>query len=225
MYNTIKKADDFYIIEDKTVRCFLFLGQDKALLIDTGISKDDLCGYVREITPLPVTLAITHADIDHVGANDQFAECLLYPSEISRLRKHVPNQPVKPLWEGDVIEVGSYCFEILHIPGHTPGSIAFLDRKKRMMIGGDSIQMGPVFMFGDGRDIECFLESMNKLAKLDGAVDVIYASHNELEVPFSQVRVLADGAKAVLDGIVEGVTPPRELPCKLYDYKGARFLY
>ena len=36
--------------------------------------------------------------------------------------------------EGDTLECGGYRFEVLHIPGHTPGSIALLDREHGLLL-------------------------------------------------------------------------------------------
>ncbi len=47
-----------------------------------------------------------------------------------------------------MIDLGAMKFEALLIPGHTPGSIALLDRENRLLIGGDSVQRGTVLMVG-----------------------------------------------------------------------------
>ncbi|MGB8453867.1 MAG: MBL fold metallo-hydrolase [Anaerocolumna sp.] len=111
---------------------------------------------------------------------------------------------MKPIWEGDIIDLGNYCFEVLLIPGHTPGSIALLEREKRFLIGGDSIQTGKIFMFGNGRNFDAFRASMLKLQGLLEAFDLIYSSHNELIVKPEILKQLYIGAGKVMDKKVEG---------------------
>ncbi len=57
------------------------------------------------------------------------------------------------LWEGTVIDLGFWKFEVILTPGHTPGSIMLLDREKRLLISGDTIQAGDIYMFGPGRNL------------------------------------------------------------------------
>jgi glyoxylase-like metal-dependent hydrolase (beta-lactamase superfamily II) len=61
----------------------------------------------------------------------------------------------RPLWEGDIIDLGVRKFEVILIPGHTAGSIALLDRENRLIITGDTISAGPIFMFGKDREYAC----------------------------------------------------------------------
>lgn len=203
-YSTIKINEGFYSIEQGFVRSFLFVGEKEALLIDTGIGGN-LREYVEEITKLPITLVITHSDRDHVGASEQFEKRLMHPSEFDYYqRKNSNTVPMEPIWEGDIIDLGNFRFEIILIPGHTPGSIALLEREKRFIIGGDSIQTGPIFMMGDGRNFAAFYASMRKLEGLLGCFDVIYSSHHEMAVKPVIVNRLLSGSGKMLEKKVEG---------------------
>ena len=50
------------------------------------------------------------------------------------------NISVHDLHEGEHITAGVYDFEVIHIPGHTYGSIALLDRKRKLLLPGDTVQ-------------------------------------------------------------------------------------
>lgn len=57
---------------DRGVRIFLLAGDEKALVIDTGMTGPDIRTLVSAHTNLPFTLLNTHADRDHIGGNFQF---------------------------------------------------------------------------------------------------------------------------------------------------------
>lgn len=203
-YSIIKIEEGFYRIEQGFVRCFLFVGEKEGLLIDTGIGGN-LRECIEEITKLPITVILTHADGDHVGAAGQFDKRLMHPSEFDYYkRKNEMALPMKPVWEGEIIDLGNYCFEVILIPGHTPGSIALLERDKRFLVGGDSIQTGTIFMFGEGRNFHAFCSSMIKMQGLIGLFDKVYASHSELIVKPELVNQLYQGAVKVMEKTVEG---------------------
>ena len=65
---------------------------------------------------------------------------------------------VLPAFEGDIIDLGERKLEVIHVPGHTPGSITLLDREERCLIGGDPVQIdGEIYMFGLHRDMEAYV--------------------------------------------------------------------
>lgn len=225
-FASIQLAEDAYSIEDNGVRCLLFIGDTRALLIDTGFGKNgSLKSFVETITDKPVLLVNTHADEDHTGCNFEFGEAYMHPAEFAFYHVSHPNASVKPLWEGDVIDIGTRSFEVIHIPGHTPGSIALFDRKNRVMVAGDSVAYIPVFMFTAERSLEAHMASMLKLEKLSDQIDVIYPGHGEINVKPAQIRALYEAGEKILAGEVEGEEPPFPMPAKMYSYNGAKFFY
>lgn len=217
----------FWRIEDGGVRCFLIEGPDRAMLVDTGFGQGDLKAFVRTLTQLPVFVVNTHADGDHTGCNAQFGEAAMHPAEYDRYRQsgRAQDMVLHPLWEGDVIQLGARAFEVLLIPGHTPGSIALLDRAHRLLISGDSVQTGVIYMFGPGRNLPAYLCSMEKLCELVGSVDRVLPSHGELPVSPAIIPQLAQAARDLLSGKVSGHAPERDLPCQQFDCGVAGFYY
>ena len=221
-----KLADDAYCIEDNGVRCLLFVGETVALLIDTGFGNNgSLKSFVETITEKPIMLVNTHADDDHTGCNHEFEVAYMHPAEFAFYHVSHPGAPVKPLWEGDKIDIGTRVFEIIHIPGHTPGSIALLDSKNRIMIAGDSVSCIPVFIFTAERSLEAHIASMKKLEKIADRFDVIYPGHGELNVKPEQISILCEAGEKILSGEITGTEPPFPLPAKLFTYKSAKFFY
>ena len=62
-------------------------------------------------------------------------------------------RPDRFLAEGDMIELGTHRFDVLHCPGHTPGSLVFVHRDGGLAIVGDVLFQGSVgrtdFPYGD----------------------------------------------------------------------------
>lgn len=193
----------FWCIQEGGVRAFLFDGTEKALLVDTT-RGGPLLDFCRTLTDKPIMLVTTHGDLDHSGADEQFSEQYLHVDEVDYYKSKKPlAEHAKTLVEGDIIDTGRFCFEVVHLPGHTPGSIMLLDRTRRFALGGDTIQSGAIFMFGPGRDFPSFIKSMEKLEGYMSDIDFIYASHGELMLRPEIARDLKLGAQAYLEGKCE----------------------
>lgn len=217
-YSVIKIQEGFYTIEQGFVRTFLLVGEKEALLVDTGIGGS-LREQVEEITKLPVTVIFTHADGDHVGAAGQFDRRLMHPCEFDYYQNRNTNSVLmEPVWEGDILDLGNYRFEVILIPGHTPGSIALLEKDRRFLIGGDSIQTGNIYMFGAGRNFDAFRASMKKLQGRITEFDTVYSCHNALSVPADTIDRLYLGAGKVMEGKVDG-TPEERFDGKVKSYQ------
>jgi len=221
-FNEIESS--FYSIEQDGVRSFMIIG-DYILLIDSGRGGNNLLSQVRNYSDKPIKIVYTHADGDHTGDAHDFNDRYMHPSEFEYYYSKSSNPvPMNALWEGEVVKIKDFRFEVISIPGHTPGSIALLDRKKRILIGGDSLQPGPIYMFGPGRNFHAFKASMIKLQKYLSEFDYIYASHHQLKVTSSIISLLLKGAENMIAGKVEGEPEPRfEGKAKLYETNGVSF--
>ncbi len=219
-YEIIKITDNFYEISQGFVRCFLFVGAEYALLIDTGIGGD-IIRVIRQVTVLPIRLLTTHADGDHTGCDHCFECQYLHPAELSTYEKR-KNVHSSPVWEGDIFSVGDRVFEVIHLPGHTPGSIGLLDRKQKILIAGDTVQDRTVYMQGEARNLKAYLASLQKLAWLRdaGAFDTVYASHGTLCLPAAIIDALIDLTEAVLAGGVgcDVVAAPEQMGEDVMEY-------
>ncbi len=204
MAETIKINDDTWRFEDGGVRFFLFCGKEKAALIDTGMNTKDARKTAESLTDRPLILINTHGDPDHISGNGAFDEFYMSPSEEDNYRDRGGKGTLIPVKEGDVIDLGDRLLKIIDIPGHTPGSIAILDEKYRVIVGGDSVQDGNIFMFGPYRNIDLYIESMKHLADFEGRYDEIYAMHGSFPVKPEIVGRLKEGAEQIRAGAASG---------------------
>ncbi len=203
---TVKAIDGHtWQIDEEGVRFFLLEGKDKALLIDSGMKTDDVKGIARSLTDLPTELINTHADRDHTGGNKEFDRAYMHPSELTNYYNSQSGAgETVPVWDGDIIDLGGRQLEIIHIPGHTPGSIAILDKDSRRIFTGDPIQDGRIFMFGVQRELHAYCQSLERLKKHIDRFDEIYPSHGTCPVGKDMIDKLKDAAEKVMKGEAEG---------------------
>ena len=83
--------------------------------------------------------------------------------------------PTVVLAEGDVIDVGDRAFEVLHTPGHSPGSIGLWDPGDRLLFSGDAVYDGPLLDEIQGADSCAYVDTMHRLRKLP--VDTVHGGH------------------------------------------------
>ena len=195
----IKKYDDTYIFEEEGVRFFLLLGDNKALLIDTGMSNEDISKELNNITDKEIILVNTHCDIDHIGKNYLFDKVYMGIHEIYHYENN--KQEILGLFDKDIIELGNREIEIIDIPGHTRGSIALLDKRHKILFSGDSIQEdGRIFMFGSERNLEVNIQSLNRLKKRINEFDEIWPCHCKLPVYKDMIDDVIEDCELILKG-------------------------
>lgn len=94
--------------------------------------------------------------------------------------------PTRLLVEGDVVDLGDRSFDVLHVPGHTAGSIALWDPAGRLLFTGDTAALDDPLQ---AEDEEAFAASLIRLRDLP--VEVVCAGHSR---PFGrdELRSLID---------------------------------
>ena len=225
-YKIIPMGEGTWRIEDGHVGFFLLVGTKRALLIDSGISVCNAKEIAQSLTDLPVELLNTHADMDHVRSNEEFDAFYMHPEEEANYRRGGRKGTLLPVVDGDVLDLGERELKVIHLPGHTPGSIAILDVKNRVLISGDPIQEhGRIFMFGEHRNMPAYVESLKRLVQFADTFDEIWPSHADIPIKPEVIPKLIAGAEAILAGEVPGV--PMEMHGRqihLYDLGFTAFL-
>lgn len=209
-----KIAADFYILYDGHVRQFLLLGPDKALLLDTGYRDSQVLQTVHTLTDTPVQVLLTHGDIDHAGGlANGVTEAWLHEADWPLVQAPVT---LHPLAEGDRFACGRWNLEVIEIPGHTHGSVAFADRALRLLFAGDSVQKdGPIYLFGAHRSVARYIESQHKLAALAADFDRVFPCHHDCPVDPAYIARNLQDAQALQAGRLPS-EPVEGMPCRLY---------
>lgn len=158
------------VVGEIQANCYL-VGDGKSndiAVIDPGGDGPDIIARIEEKGYHPVYIIDTHGHIDHMWANADLkaaypdAELLIHEDDANMLTdpsanlsgfmgRSITSPPAdRTLSEGDKLEVGSLAFDIVHIPGHSPGGIALItkdeDSGKNVVFCGDA-----VFAYSIGR--------------------------------------------------------------------------
>jgi glyoxylase-like metal-dependent hydrolase (beta-lactamase superfamily II) len=139
-------------------------------VVDPGGDLDAIRGAIDELGITIEKILLTHGHIDHAGGAADLREALAVTIEgphaadrflLDNLAKQgasygIPAKPVTPdrwLEEGDTVTVAGHTFEVLHCPGHSPGSVVLVNRAHKFMLMGDVLFRGSIgrtdFPYGD----------------------------------------------------------------------------
>ena len=131
-------------------------------VVDPGGDLDAIEAAIAEVGMKPEKILLTHGHIDHAGGAAELRERLggipiEGPHEHERplldnLDKQgdaygIAARPVTPdrwLADGDTVTVAGHTFEVLHCPGHSPGSVVLVNRPQRFALMGDVLFQGSI---------------------------------------------------------------------------------
>ncbi|MFP6745909.1 MAG: MBL fold metallo-hydrolase [Alphaproteobacteria bacterium] len=87
----------------------------------------------------------------------------------------LPAPATRLIDQGDVVDTGSRRFEVLHLPGHSLGSIGLWEAETGVLFSGDAIYDGPLLDNIPGADVSAYIKTMERLRDLP--VTVVHAGH------------------------------------------------
>jgi glyoxylase-like metal-dependent hydrolase (beta-lactamase superfamily II) len=216
-----------------TVNVYLVVGGEHAALIDSGLGVGDLGTEIGALTSLPCIVLNTHAHWDHIGGNAHFDEIAIHELEAGAMTvepnmgaiRKVMKSPraraalppsfdpdtyrirTKPatriLHDGDLIDLGDHTLEVLHIPGHSPGHVAYLDAANGMLFTGDTACLSPIYACFPGCDPAGLANSAKRMAALPG-VRTVCPGHGEIITEEGWLGKFAACAEAAVSGQAEG---------------------
>jgi glyoxylase-like metal-dependent hydrolase (beta-lactamase superfamily II) len=156
----------------------LATGADAACLVSAQLPADLLAEVAADGYELPDVLltALPYAGFDPAG----FAV--------------TPAAPTATVGEGDTIDLGDRLFTVLHLPGHSPGSIGLWEERSGILFSGDAVYRdSPLLDQMPGSDVGDYLETMARLRELP--VATVHGGHDP---SFTRPRLL-EIAEAYLD--------------------------
>ncbi len=188
--------DNIFLIKGDKYESNMYL-VDNVLLIDTGLGVW-LKNYKNVLKHIKIVVN-THIHFDHTGGNfifkDLNAKVKVHKKDVDMI-KIFPEATYSHFFgfekgkipyytdfieDGEIIKTDNYIFDVIHTPGHTPGSICLYDFNKKILISGDTI-----FVNGFGRtdliggNEEKLKESLRKLEKLK--INSLLPGHGDLIV-------------------------------------------
>ncbi len=111
-----------------------------------------------------------------------------------------PVNPTTLLEEGDTIELGGRTLEVIHTPGHSPGSMCLLDKKNRILFTGDTFFPGPLYAYPEDVDIEDYMTSIDKLEERLDEYDYLCSGHNDPWVKSEVILRVAEAFREIMEG-------------------------
>lgn len=211
---TIDQVDEStYIISEyhhwEETHCYLLIGSERALLIDTGLGVCNIYEQVRRLTDKPVTAVATHIHWDHIGGHKYFPEFYAHEAELDWLNGKFPlplqavknmvadrcelpedfcingyaifqGKPGRLLDDGDTIDLGGRTIQVLHTPGHSPGHLCFWEDEKGYLYSGDLVYEGTLFANYPSTDPQSYMTSLEKIAVLP--IKQLFPGHHSLNI-------------------------------------------
>lgn len=210
----IEQIDDkTFIISEyrhwEETHCYLLIGSERSLLIDTGLGICNILDVVTKLTDKKITAVATHIHWDHIGGHEYFPDFYAHQDELNWLngefpltmnqikdmvvdRCDLPNDfdiseykffqgnPTRILKDNDLIDIGDRCIQIHHTPGHSPGHMCFWEEERGYLFTGDLVYKDTLFAYFPSTDPEAYLSSLEKISALP--VKNVFPAHHSLDI-------------------------------------------
>jgi glyoxylase-like metal-dependent hydrolase (beta-lactamase superfamily II) len=215
---------------DENVKSFLVIGNDQAMLVDTGTGVGNIKQVVDGLTNLPVLLVNSHGHWDHVGGDWRFDRIWIHEAEADDLRAGVSNQrmrrfvaparftsgvpdwididtitipgaePERTLSGGERIDIGGREFLVVITPGHSPGGITLVEESTGIALVGDAVYAGALYGHLDHSDPRVYRDTLKRLADLASSLTAIYPCHDNYPLEPSFLIEVHEGYELVWNG-------------------------
>lgn len=96
----------------------------KAVIIDAAAEPALISSLVTDLEPMAILT--THGHADHVGAVSELTSSLKIPFRLHPADEIIAGRSIDELLDPGIISVGNLSIEMVHTPGHTPGSVCFV---------------------------------------------------------------------------------------------------
>src|SRR3990172_1226345 len=191
---------EIIVVGQYKTNCYLVIDNlsQSSLIIDPGDDADFIIRRIADLNVLPKEIIATHGHFDHLSAAFELQKAFNIPffmnekdgflvSRTATTYKRfvgvsgsVNPKPDGNLSKRDVVKLGNLNFDILELPGHTPGSIALYSETENLVFSGDLIFNNCSIGEYDKKysDISDLKESVDKLTIFPGDTKV-YPGHGD----------------------------------------------
>lgn len=222
-YEAEKIAKNTYKIDESGVaNCYLLIGDEKALLIDTGCGAGNLKEAVEKLTHKPLVVAVTHRHPDHAGGAWQFGAYYVHENDkkpvygimslplVSRRMLKIMGACIDrtlkrkryriiTMKDGHQFELGNRTILVRSVPGHTKGSVLFLDDKEKLMFTGDNTNFCLWMHLPGCTSLEKWMDSAKLILSYFDKGYVAYGGHSKGQQSREEIQKVFDCVKAVVD--------------------------
>lgn len=158
----------------------------ESLLIDAANDPDLLVKLVEEQAPKLAMIITTHQHFDHWQALEAVAGATGAPTAAHELdAEPLPIPPERFLAGGDVLELGELVFDVIHLRGHTPGSVALAlrpagERTAVQLFTGDCLFPGGPGRTTNPEEFDSLMTGLeNEVFGVYGDDTVVYPGHGD----------------------------------------------
>lgn len=135
---------------------------NEALIVDPGEEGERLVSWIDGNHWTPIAVLLTHCHSDHIGALDAVRDAYQIEAYVHEIEKdfiadpllnlsahqplpNVSQRPAEHLWTkmGEQ-EIGSFKFDVAHVPGHSPGHVIYVFHDEEFVIAGDAVFNGSI---------------------------------------------------------------------------------
>jgi glyoxylase-like metal-dependent hydrolase (beta-lactamase superfamily II) len=156
----------------------------ETLLIDAANDPEILLELIDRFAPKLSLIVTSHQHPDHWLALEAVAKATDVPTAAHQLdAEPLPVKPDRYLANGDTIKIGELSFDVIHLQGHTPGSVALaLDGADDAthLFTGDCLFPGGVGKTWQEGDFEKLLGDVSsRVFDVYGDTTVVYPGHGD----------------------------------------------
>jgi hydroxyacylglutathione hydrolase len=233
-FSASKVSEGLWIISDHgSDNIYLVEGNDKALLIDTGLGMARLSTFLKTLTSKPLIVVNTHGHPDHAGGDFEFKSVYAHPADFSSIQSFgtkearqrtaqfmgqgpatpdrisadeaasAPQPEMLPIRDGQMFDLGGRTLEVIGAPGHTPGEIVLLDAAHKVLFTGDNSNQLVWLFLPNSMPLEVYLQTLKKLEGRTAEYMTIYPGHGK-PMPSTFIGEQIACVEGILHGTIKG---------------------
>ena len=151
-----------FILGDYQTNCYVVTSDDECWVVDCGYSPESLIQYLLEEQLQPKAVLLTHCHSDHIAGLDKLRTII---GEVPVLCHEIESKwnmnpefnlsgfsgmpvavepPTGVINPHEELTLGNSKWEVLHTPGHSPGSLCFVNAESKQAIVGDTLFAGSI---------------------------------------------------------------------------------
>ncbi|HLR62410.1 MAG TPA: MBL fold metallo-hydrolase [Lentibacillus sp.] len=134
--------------------CYIVHNNTDGLIVDPGGNPEEIINYLAKEKVNPRAILLTHAHFDHIGGVDalrsyynvdvylhvneaEWLENPEYNGSTSFMGSAIATKRAEHNLDQGRMDIGTITFEVIHTPGHSPGSVSFIFNDRQFVISGD----------------------------------------------------------------------------------------